>query len=160
MNKPGKVCSFYVSDWHLITMLLPHVDKMIREGTKIVTIFEEDVSNKMQVLLSKLHLKNERQIRRIYWGNTIKIEERIQEVLEMNDQNSQIEIIISGKNEYIEKVNQIIDEYILKHSINQPFKIVNCFAVENSNVAEILKKHDYVLNTAGEKKKQAFLKGI
>ena len=61
---------------------------------------------------------------------------------------------------YYLSVQEYYHEYILKYSINQPFKIVNCFAVENSNVAEILKKHDYVLNTAGEKKKQAFLKGI
>ena len=26
-----KICSFYVSDWHLVTMLLPYVNKEINE---------------------------------------------------------------------------------------------------------------------------------
>lgn len=26
-KKIKKVCSFYISDWHLVTMLLPNIDK-------------------------------------------------------------------------------------------------------------------------------------
>ena len=33
MNKESnfiKLCSFYVSDWHLVTMLLPYINKKIK----------------------------------------------------------------------------------------------------------------------------------
>ena len=43
-NNPNinRVCSFYASDWHLLTMLLPNIDRKINEGVKITTILEND----------------------------------------------------------------------------------------------------------------------
>ena len=160
MEKPNKVCCFYVSDWHFITMLLPHIDKMIHEDTNMVTVFEENFSNKMEILLSKLHLKNEKKIRRIDWGQTTQMSERIKEAIALKQQGGKMEFIISGSNQYIENVNQMIENQMPKNLRDQQFKIVNCYAVENCNVAEVLKKHDAILNTAGEKSKQAFLKGL
>ena len=29
-EKVEKICSFYVSDWHLVTMLLPYINKKNR----------------------------------------------------------------------------------------------------------------------------------
>ena len=37
-----KVCSFCVSDLHLITMLLPHLNKKVKENEKIITILEKE----------------------------------------------------------------------------------------------------------------------
>ena len=31
-NDVERLCSFYVSDWHLITMLLPYINKEIKLG--------------------------------------------------------------------------------------------------------------------------------
>ena len=35
MIKIKKICSFYVSDWHLVTMLLPYINRQIDEKAKI-----------------------------------------------------------------------------------------------------------------------------
>lgn len=159
-----KVCSFYASDWHLITMLLPHVNKSINEENKITTILEENAQDKVETLLSKLRIPNEKEILKIGWKER-KIEvEEIQKIIEENANKKQdIEIIISGKNEYIEKVNNIIDDYVSKNEKAEEIniKIVNCYYVENiSNIKEILNNHDAVLNTAGEKSTSQYLINI
>ena len=38
-RKTTKLCSFYVSDWHLVTMLLPYLNEEINKENKIVTLF-------------------------------------------------------------------------------------------------------------------------
>lgn len=160
MTKVSKICSFYASDWHMITMLLPHVNKMINEGTKITTILEQDSSNKIQILLSKLRLKNERQIGRINWKKTENIKHKIKEILEDNI-GENIEIIICGSKQYMDSVNENIEEYVKDNDeINNYIKIVNCYNIEEINAKEILEKHDGVLNTAGEKEKNTFLKSL
>ena len=65
-----KVCSFYVSDWHLTTMLLPHINEKINEGVKITTILENDLRENMETLLGKLKLKNTEKILNIDWHKT------------------------------------------------------------------------------------------
>ena len=35
-RKTTKLCSFYVSDWHLVTMLLPYLNEEINKENKIV----------------------------------------------------------------------------------------------------------------------------
>ena len=160
MTKVSKVCSFYASDWHLITMLLPHVNKMINEGTKITTILEQDSSNKTQILLSKLRLKNERQISRIKWNKTENIKSKGKEIFE-NSMENNIEIIVCGSKEYMNTVNKEIEDYVKNNNeINNFIKIINCYNIEEINVKEILQQHDSVLNTAGEKQKQEFLASI
>ena len=129
-----KVCSFYASDWHLITMLLPHVNKAINEENKIITILEEDAQDKVEMLLGKLRITN----------------------------NEKTEIIIAGSNEYIEKVNNIIENYASQEEAEQKdIKVINCYYIENiRNIKEVLNNHDAVLNTAGEKGAKEYLMQI
>ena len=115
MTKTKKVCSFYASDWHLITMLLPHVNQMINEDIKITTIFEQDASSKIKILLGKLRLKNARQISRIRWEKTEDINFKVKEIFDNNLENN-IEIIICGSKEYMYDANKKIEEYIEKHT--------------------------------------------
>ena len=160
MIKISKACSFYASDWHLITMLLPHVNKAINDGIKITTILEQDSSNKTQILLSKLRLKNERLISRINWKKTENIKQKVDEIL-IKSKESSIEIIICGSKDYMSNANKEIEEYAKNNKeIEKNIKIVNCYSIENANIKEILKNHDSVLNTSGEKEKQKFLENI
>ena len=57
-----KVCSFYVSNCHLATMLLPHINEKINEKVKITTILEESLQVEMKMLLEKLELNNKEKI--------------------------------------------------------------------------------------------------
>ena len=57
-----KICSFYVSDWHLVTMLLPYINKEINEKANIITILEKDIEQNIKTLIDKLNLKNKQKI--------------------------------------------------------------------------------------------------
>jgi len=51
------MCSFYVSDLHLVTMLLPYVNQKLKAKKGINTILENNVLGEVKTLLSKLSLK-------------------------------------------------------------------------------------------------------
>jgi len=151
-----KLCSFYVSDWHLITMLLPYINKKINEETKIATILENDIKNNVEILLERLNLKNEEKILNINWKNNQEVKySKISKILE-NNEEGELLIIVNGKKEYIEKSNIIIEKYIqnnLENLKKTNIKIVNCYEIVefNGSIVEILDKHDKILNTSGEK---------
>ena len=62
-----KICSFYVNEWHLVTMVLPYINKEINEKANITTILENDIEENVKTLLAKLNLKNEKTILEINW---------------------------------------------------------------------------------------------
>lgn len=156
-----KVCSFYVSDWHLITMLLPHINKTINERNKVTTILEEDAQEKVEILLNKIKIENANNIWNINWRkkdiSNIKIDELELEGTEKTDN----EIIIAGSIEYIDKANKLVEDYIKENDFKGRIKIINCYlAEENLNIKEILNAHRAVLNTAGERTTKEFMKSI
>ena len=156
-----KVCSFYASDWHFITMLLPHINAKIDEKSKITTILEEDAQDKVEILLGKLKLNNTERILNIGWKNKELNKENLEKVIEKSLETENLEIIISGSKEYIKEVNTIIEKSVELHNIENEIRIINCYSVEdNLNIKEILEKHEIVLNTAGEKSSKEFMKSI
>ena len=52
-NSKLKICSFYVSDWHLTTMLFPFIEEKVKNGNHINTILEKDITTNMQELLNR-----------------------------------------------------------------------------------------------------------
>ena len=137
-----KLCCFYASDWHLTVMLLPYINSKIEENSSIYMKCENDIEEKMTVLLNKLDIKNKRNIMNINWNN------KVQE--DNNDDNEKI-YIVSGKNSYIQKTNKIIENYYENKDV--PVKIINCYEVtEEKNLKEIIKENGYtqILNTRGE----------
>ncbi len=156
-----KVCSFYVSEWHLITMLLPHINKTINERNKVTTILEDDAQEKVEILLNKIKIENANNIININWRkkdvSNIKIEEL--ELEETEDIDN--EIIIAGSIEYINEANDLIEDYVKNNDFKGRIKIINCYlAEENLNIKEILNDHRAVLNTAGERTTKEFMKSI
>lgn len=153
-----KLCSFYVSDWHLITMLLPYINREINDEVKIATILENDIKNNVETLVKKLNLRNEEKILNINWSNknTNKYLD-INNIIESNI-GSKILIIVNGNKEYVENANKNIDKYIEKNmnkieKTNTQIKIANCYEIVefNGSIIEILDDHDKILNTSGEK---------
>ena len=66
-NNIERLCSFYVSDWHLVTMLLPYINKQINEKANIITILESNIEENIKTLTKKLNLKNEKEILELNW---------------------------------------------------------------------------------------------
>lgn len=158
-----KVCSFYVSDWHLVTMLLPHINEKINEKVKIATVLEYNTADKMETLLEKLKIKNKEKILNINWNEKEINSNIIKQIIE-EDSNS-IEIIINGDMEYIEKANKLLEEYMEENEEvvqNKKVTIINCYNVNEykDNIKQILDEHQKVLNTSGEKEKDEYITSI
>lgn len=149
-----KICNFYMSDWHFTVMLLPYLNKEINKGTKIITIFEKDMTDKVKTLVEKLNLKNREKILQINWKNS-NINNFINELEEKLKYNAENLLIINGTNCYINEVNNKINEVRNKENfIDKKIKIINCYDFDSNkeNMNNILKEHDGILNTSGESK--------
>ena len=105
-KKIKKVCSFYISDWHLVTMLLPNIDKKINKGITITTITETNLEEKIQTLLDKLRIKNKERILKIDWKAKEINEEIIKNIIKNNDE------IIVNKNPKGKTFNEIYNNII------------------------------------------------
>lgn len=152
INNIKTVCSFYASEWHLVTMLLPNIDRKINKGIKITTILEKDLKNNMETLLKKVNLENSDKILNIGW-NKRKLE-NIKELVENNDC-----IIISGTVEYIRNAHELIKESIDK---NKSITVIDCYDINECEpeIKNILDEHERVLNTSGEKEKEEYVTTI
>ena len=147
-----KVCSFYASEWHLVTMLLPNLDQKINKGVKVTTILEKDLTKEMETLLTKLHLEDKKEIINIGWQKSNL--EDIKQAVQNNDC-----IIISGTKEFIEKAREEIENNLLENKI---IEIIDCYDIEDCKygIKDILDKHDKILNTSGEKNKEEYITTI
>ena len=155
-KKIEKLCSFYVSDWHLVTMILPYISCRADENVKIITILENDIEKNIQTLVEKLNIKNKEKILNINWKNVKSekysdIEKRFEEEVNESKENSCI-ILVNGNRTYIEKNNENIEKLLQKSKMNN-VKIINFFEVTefNKDITQILDTHDKVFNTSGEK---------
>ena len=139
-----KICSLYVSDWHLITMIIPYLKEKLDKN--IETCLEKNLDENINILMDKLVLNSEdkNKIKSINWreDNTL-VEEKLKEKI----QNADI-LIVAGCHNYIKIVNKYVNNYA-----KNGFTVINCFEVtgRKENVKEIFAKHQYLLNTSGEK---------
>lgn len=155
-NNLTKLCSFYVSDWHLVTMLLPYINQKINEQAKIATILEKNIKQNVETLVEKLNLKNKEKILNLNWSTQDEIKIKINEL----EKNQELVIFINGSKEFIEKYNRKLTRYFETHLIKNEIKIINCYEVieYNGSITEILDEHDKILNTSGEKEiKEVFI---
>lgn len=170
MEKLGKVtqklCSFYVSDWHLVTMLLPYINEKLNEKANIITILENDIEENIKTILTRVNLKNEDKILNIDWKNSngkkyVEVAQKLTELLKKEEKNI---ILINGVKNYIDAVNYNVEktlENFVNKGKNVNIKIINCYEVTefNGNITEILDKHNKILNTAGEKEIEEVFEG-
>ena len=150
MNKDNKeMCGFYINDAHLSTMIFPYIMKNINE--RIITIFENDIDKYINKLLKNTNFKNEikEKIENINWKKGK--EEDFNNILD----NSYI--IIAGKINYIDKVRKALNDNIKN---NQNITIVKCYDIENLklDINNIIKENEYIINTAGEMKREDYLR--
>lgn len=163
-----RVCSFYVSNMHFATMILPFVNKQMEQKINIITFFETNFTTNIELVLSKLTIteKRKKELLGINWKNTnetkyLSVEKTLKEKICKNTKNI---IIINGTEEYIEMVNNFIEKFYQKNNkkINsENIKIMNFYEVGsfNENIKEILDKHQKIFNTMGEHKIEEIFDG-
>ena len=157
-NNIEKICSFYVSDWHLVTMLLPYINKQINEKVNIITVLEKDIQENIITLLNKLNLKNTEEILKINWKKTNGLKYfELKKQMEKVDEKSKLNIVfINGNKSYIDITNKNIEKIFKEENKKYKevnIKIINCFEVGdfNTNISNILSEHSKILNTSGER---------
>ena len=127
-----KMCSFYVSDFHLITILLPYINEKITEEKEI------DVSKSIKRYLKNVKNLNveKEKILDIGW----------KEMKKMKNMNLEGKIlIVSGEEEFVRNVNQNIIENVSET------EILNCYKILNTeDIARIAENYTVFLNTSGK----------
>ena len=157
-NGKLRICSFYVSDWHLTAMLLPFIEERVKNGDNINTIFEKDIENNMKEILNRLQIdsKTKEEILNIDWKSKSLIKyDDVKNYLNQAIKNKgETIILVEGNKERIEYINKNIDKWIEKQPRklkNKSIKIINCYEVTefNEDLKGILNMHDKILNTSG-----------
>ena len=132
-----KMCSFYVSEFHLEMILVPFINDKIEKKEKIIIKNEYSLENTLKILLSRINIKEENKTKILDLGWNIDKDNEIE-----NESN----IIIIGSKKYIEKINSEIIRENLKD-----ITIVDCYKIDDieDNVTSIVNNYNTNLNTSG-----------
>jgi len=137
---------------HLITMLLPYLSEKVEKGEKIITFLEKDLQDDMELLLSKINIREEikKKIREISW---IKSKEIRYTELKNNIkcEKSKTNILVVGNEKYIQNIN-INLEKLASENEDVYVKEIDAYELSEAKkeVNEIMKNYDVLLNTSGE----------
>ena len=152
-----RTCSFYISEFHLSTLLLPYITERVRRNVQIETFIENSIEENIKKVIRGINIEEyiKKEIMKIDW-NDFELTKYSKIVDRIKVEDRDINIIVSGSKEYIENINIRINRLIenlnakgLRDKIN--VTINNCYTVkEVLSVKEILDKHDLLLNTSGE----------
>ena len=127
-----KLCCFYVSEFHLEMILLPYINKKIKEKEEITIITEIKLRESLEILISKINLKEEEknQILELEWDGE-----------EKNKENSNI--IIIGSEKFIKEKNE---------KIKNAETIVDCYNFDEikDKINDITSEYKNSLNTLGK----------
>jgi len=161
MEKPRyirRVCGFYVSEVHLITMMLPYIKKQLELGVNFSTFLETNLKGNVKLILEKIVLADEtkKKMLGINWSasNVYKYLDMEREVKKMLRNGEEINVIITGNNEYIKIANENLNKVIEQNenlTIEKDITIINCYEVTefNDNIRNILNMHNLIINTSG-----------
>ena len=149
-----KICCFYTSNIHLITMTLPFIKKQIKNDVRINTFFEEDFYQDIRSIINNLIINetSKERILNINWKKTqlekyINIADNLHKLIDVEKESV---IFVAGSKKYINSINIVLYKY-LKENNYKNIKIINFYNVSefDDNIKEILDEHELILNTAG-----------
>lgn len=136
-EKIEKICSFYVSDFHLEMILVPFINNKIDNNEDITIITQKNLRDTLEVLISKMNIKEEtkEKILKLNWNKT-------EELKLKNNSN----IIIIGTEEYIEDTNNKIKAF----NVND-IRVVDCYNFDEikDKIEGLINEYDVSLNTLG-----------
>lgn len=125
-----KTCCFYVSEFHLEMILVPYINEKINEDITILT--EKRLRETLEILVSKMNLKNKDKILNLNWNGD--------EIIKENSN-----IIVIGTKKYINKKHIELEN---KNVVS----VLDCydFEEEKDNINEIVNQYKNSLNTLGK----------
>lgn len=139
--RENKFCSFYVSEAHLVTMLLPYMKQKMEENYNIQIFSQIDLSDVASKIIENIISREEKsRFKKINWKkNKHKIS---------NFENNLI--IIIGDRNFMLETEKEIEEKLKDKDIT-----INCFEYDKpeTEILDILKNYEGIINTKGEIKK-------
>ena len=154
-----KTYSVYASNMHLATMIFPFINNEIEKGAIIKPILEKGISENISKVIKNVGINPDlkKQINNIDWKKTSieKIKQTLNDIEVLLKESNRIHIIVLGTNEFIDKVNELIDIWAKVNLENVSKKdsvinIINCYSFEdNKDIINISNKHQFLLKTAG-----------
>lgn len=135
-------CAFYASDYHLEMIMLPYINKNLKENKSIYVFTQNNLEETINTLVEKVNLKkdNKEKILNINWKN--EDENKYNKLV--TDKKEKI-IFIKGNEKYIEKVNKNLEQ-VKKY---QEIKVIDCYDLLEigDNAKSISKKYKNILTT-------------
>ena len=110
-----KTCSFYISDNHLSTLLLPYIKEKIKSNVKIKTFFENNIEKNIEKVTAGINMEEyiKKEILKINWDRTE--ETKCSKILKnMKIDNEDINVIVGGSKEYVHTINKCLEKLIEK----------------------------------------------
>ncbi len=145
-----KICAFYASDYHFEMMSLPYIDEKMKNKDEVIILTENNLEETMKTFLSKVNFKEEKKekILKLDWKNNDF--EKFKTIKEKIKEEKDLIIFIKGKEDYIQKVNQDIEKWIVEEN---HIKLINCYPLEEvgEKLERIMSQYKKVLRTTGEK---------
>lgn len=138
--KKIKLCCFTVNTTHAYIIANNFINNEL-DGVKVIYINEKNEKNKIKNIISKFYKKMDDNIFYTTWLN-----EKI-----INDyKNENFVFVVSGKEEFINKVNKYLDFN------NFSGYIINCYEIFDikEEIKCVINKHDYYINTTSIVKKE------
>ena len=134
-----KICSFYVSEYHLEMILLPFINDKIENNKKVIIETEYNLEESLKKVLERTNLKQENKNKILSLGWNSKEENKLED---------KSNIIVIGNKEYIKNTNN----EIIKNNLEN-ITVVDCYKFEElgNDVTKIENSYVCNLNTNGIK---------
>lgn len=131
--KNQKTCSFFVSNAHLLTIILPYINEKMNEGKNVKIITQTDLNDEVKKYLRSVKKFNTDSIRKICWKKNNNFNNLDEETVLFN----------IGDKDFIKSIN----------SQNSTFETVDCYEMKDiEEMSEIVEKYEYYLRSDGKLK--------
>lgn len=131
--KSQENCSFFVSNAHLLTIILPYIDEKINEGKNVTILSQKDLNEDVKRYLKSVKKFDKEGIRKAFSKNKINYESLTEEGI----------LFVIGDEKFISSVN--LDR--------KNYEKIDCYEIENiSNLQRIIEKYEYYLRSDGKMK--------
>ena len=140
VNKENS-CAFFASDYHLEMIMLPYINKKIKENKKIYVFTQNSLEESVNTLIDRVNLDEniKKQLVHINWKN-----EDENKYKKLIDDNNAV-IFIKGNENYINKVNNNLEQ--IKN--NKEMEIIDCYNLEefSNKIPQIITNHCNIITT-------------
>ena len=148
-NSVEKLCLFFASDYHFEMISLPYINNNLKENKNVIIVTENDLNDTVDKLLSSITLSEEEKqmLSKIDWKSDNF--NKFKEIKSANEDDKETIIFVKGRENYINNINENIDNWIHVNNI----KVIDCYDINevHEDVADIAKKYGRVLSTSGVK---------